>query len=49
MIRGIANVMVGLGVPEHTVEVTVQEIPETHWGIADEPASEKLEDVSPPK
>jgi 4-oxalocrotonate tautomerase len=49
MIRGITNVMMDLGVPEHAVEVIVYEIPKTHWGISGEPASEKLKDVQPPK
>jgi len=49
MIRGITDVIVDLGVPEHAVEVIVREIPKTHWGIGGEPASEKLKDVSPPE
>ena len=49
MIRGITDVMVDLGVPEHAVEVIVYEIPKTHWGVGGEPASEKLKDASPPK
>jgi 4-oxalocrotonate tautomerase len=49
MIRGITNVMMDLGVPEQAVEVIVYEIPKTHWGIAGEPASEKLKDISPPR
>ncbi len=32
MIRGITDVMVGLGIPEHAVEVLIREIPKTHWG-----------------
>jgi 4-oxalocrotonate tautomerase len=49
MIRGITDVMVGLGVPEHAVEVIVYEVPKTHWGIGGEHASEKLKDISPPR
>jgi 4-oxalocrotonate tautomerase len=49
MIRGITDVMVNLGVPEHAVEVIVYEIPKTHWGVGGEPCSEKLKDVEPPK
>ena len=49
MIRGITDVIVDLGVPEHAVEVLVHEIPKTHWGIGGEPASEALKDTSPPK
>jgi 4-oxalocrotonate tautomerase len=49
MIWGITNVIVDSGVPEHAIEVIVQEIPKTHWGIGGEPASEKLKDISPPR
>jgi len=49
VIRGITNVMVEQGIPEHAVEVIVYEIPKTHWGVGGEPASEKLKDISPPK
>jgi len=49
MIRGITDVMVGLGVPAHAVEVIVYEIPKTHWGVGGLPSSEALRDVSPPK
>lgn len=36
-----------LGVPAHAVEVIMHEIPKSHWGIGGEPASEKLNDISP--
>jgi 4-oxalocrotonate tautomerase len=49
MIRGITNVMVGLGVPAQAVEVIVHEVPKTHWGVGGLPASEALRDVQPPK
>ena len=49
MIRGLTNVMVDIGVPEHAVEVIVYEIPKTHWGVCGEPASEKLKDEHPPR
>ncbi len=49
MIRGITDVMVGLGVPEHAVEVIVHEVPKTHWGVGGKPASEALRDAEPPK
>jgi len=49
MIRGLTDVMVDLGVPEHAVEVIVYEIPKTHWGVGGKPASEALKDASPPK
>jgi 4-oxalocrotonate tautomerase len=49
MIRGITNVMVDLGVPEHAVEVIVYEIPKTHWGVGGKPCSEQFKDILPPK
>jgi 4-oxalocrotonate tautomerase len=49
MIRGITDVIKGIGVPENAIEVIVYEIPKTHWGVGGEPASEKLKDVLPPK
>jgi hypothetical protein len=35
--------------PAHAVEVVVHEIPKSHWGVAGEPASERLKDESVPK
>jgi len=49
MIRGMTDVLVSLGVPEHAVEVIVYEIPKSHWGVGGEPASEKLKDEHPPR
>ena len=47
VIQGITNVFVGVGVPQHAVEVIVHEIPKSHWGVGGEPASEKFKDVVP--
>jgi 4-oxalocrotonate tautomerase len=49
IIHGITRVFVDMGVPAHAVEVIVHEIPKSHWGVAGEPASEKLKDESVPK
>lgn len=49
MIRGITDVMVGIGIPKEAVEVIVYEIPKTHWGIGGDPASECRPDAGPPK
>lgn len=49
VIRNVTQVFVDLGIPAHAVEVVVHEIPKSHWGIAGEPASERLRDVSPPQ
>jgi 4-oxalocrotonate tautomerase len=48
-IQGITQVFVDLGIPQHAVEVVIHEIPKSHWGIAGEPASERLKDESPPQ
>lgn len=45
VIKEITEVFVNLGIPEQAVEVLVNEIPKTHWGIGGEPASEKFRDV----
>jgi 4-oxalocrotonate tautomerase len=49
MIRSITNVTVDLGIPEQAIEVIVYEIPKTHWGVGGGSASEKLNDISPPR
>ena len=48
MIRGITDVMVGIGVPESAVEVVIYEVPKTRWGVGGKPASEAMKDVQPP-
>ncbi|MFW9967503.1 MAG: 4-oxalocrotonate tautomerase family protein [Candidatus Thorarchaeota archaeon] len=48
IISGITKVFVELGIPERAVEVTVQEIPKTHWGIGGKLASEVMADEKPP-
>jgi 4-oxalocrotonate tautomerase len=45
VIRGITEVFVDLGIPEQAVEVVVQEVPKTHWGIGGQPASERDRDT----
>jgi len=44
VIQGITKVFVDLRVPAQAVEVIVQEIPKSHWGIGGEPASEKFKE-----
>ncbi|MGB9683562.1 MAG: tautomerase family protein [Candidatus Bathyarchaeales archaeon] len=44
LILEITKIFAGFGIPESAVEVIVQEIPKTHWGIGGEPASEKFKD-----
>ncbi|RDE13037.1 MAG: 4-oxalocrotonate tautomerase [Candidatus Thorarchaeota archaeon] len=48
IISGITKVFVELGIPERAVEVIVQEIPKTHWGIGGRPASRAMADTKPP-
>ena len=45
VIENITKVFVDLGIPEHAVEVVVNEIPKSHWGAGGEPASEKFKDI----
>jgi 4-oxalocrotonate tautomerase len=47
VIQNITEVFVDLGIPSHAVEVIVQEIQKSHWGVGGEPASEKFKDISP--
>ncbi len=48
IISGITKVFVELGIPEHAVEVIIQEIPKAHWGIGGKPASKVRADSKPP-
>ena len=48
IIRGITNVFVDLGIPERAVEVLIEEIPKTHWGVGGKPASIALPDSKSP-
>jgi 4-oxalocrotonate tautomerase len=48
IISGITKVFVELGIPERAVEVVVQEVPKTHWGIGGKPASQTMPDEKPP-
>ena len=45
VIKGITKVFVDLDVPDYAVEVLVNEIPKSHWGIGGIPASEKFKDM----
>jgi 4-oxalocrotonate tautomerase len=45
VIKGITKVFVDLDIPENAVEVIVNEIPKSHWGIGGIPASEKFKDM----
>jgi 4-oxalocrotonate tautomerase len=46
VIKGITKVFVDIGIPAHAVEIIINEIPKSHWGIEGEPASEKLKEIS---
>lgn len=41
VIHHITKIFVDLSVPEEAVEVIVNEVPKSHWGIGGVPASEK--------
>ena len=49
IIEGITQVFVDIGIPRRAVEVIVQEIPKTHWGIDGKPATESLPGEKPPQ
>lgn len=42
VIKNVTKVLADLGIPEQAVEVIVNEIPKSHWGIGGVPASEKF-------
>jgi 4-oxalocrotonate tautomerase len=44
-IQGITKVFVDLEIPQHAVEVVINEIPKSNWGVGGEPASEKFKDI----
>jgi 4-oxalocrotonate tautomerase len=48
IISGITKVFVEIGIPERAVEVIVQEIPKSHWGVGGVPASKGMPDEKPP-
>ena len=48
IISGITKVLVDLGIPERAIDVIVEEIPKTHWGIGGKPSSEAMPDEKPP-
>ncbi|MBN2416350.1 tautomerase family protein [bacterium] len=48
VIKGITDVFEGMGIPRRAVEVLINEIPKSHWGVGGEPASEALKDEGPP-
>ena len=45
VIQNITKVFVNLQIPENAVEVVVNEIPKSHWGVGGEPASEKFKNI----
>jgi 4-oxalocrotonate tautomerase len=45
LIQNITKVFVDLEIPEHAVEVVINEIPKSHWGAGGEPASEKFKNI----
>ena len=49
IIAGITKVFTDMGIPSRAVEVIVQEIPKSHWGIDGKPATESRPDAGPPQ
>ena len=48
IIAGVTDVFVELGIPKEAVEVLVQEIPKSHWGIRGLPATEAIPEAGSP-
>jgi 4-oxalocrotonate tautomerase len=48
IISGITQVFVDLGIPAQAVEVFIQEIPKTHWGLGGKPFSITRPGENPP-
>ena len=48
IISGMTKVLVDLGIPEQAVDVIIQEIPKSHWGLEGRPASKVRPDAKPP-
>ena len=40
VIKNITKVFVDLDIPEQAIEVIINEIPKTHWGLGGKPASD---------
>ena len=49
LIHKITKIFTEMGIPAQAVEVMINEIPKTHWGINGEPASIVMKGVEPPK
>jgi len=49
IISGITKVFVDIGIPQKAVEVIIQEIPKSHWGIDGKPATESRPTSRPPQ
>lgn len=47
IIENITQVFVDLGIPQQAVEVLVNEIPKSHWGVGGTPSSIKFADWPP--
>jgi len=49
IIKEITDVFVNMGIPQQAVEVLIQEIPKSHWGIEGKPATESRPNAGPPQ
>ena len=48
IISRITQVFVDIGIPAQAVEVVIQEVPKTHWGMGGKPFSITRPDEDPP-
>ena len=49
VIAGVTKVFVDLGIPQQAVEVIINEIPKSLWGVNGKPATESLPNEDPPQ
>ena len=47
-VKDITRVFEELGIPGHTVEVVILEVPKENWGVGGELASEKFKETRTP-
>jgi 4-oxalocrotonate tautomerase len=47
LIKNITKVFVEVDVPAQAVEILINEVPKSHWGIGGESCSVKFKDIGP--
>jgi len=49
IITGVTKVFVDMGIPQQAVEVIINEIPKSHWGVNGKLSTESLPNEGPPQ